>query len=634
MGNRRRQDHDPLAKQPVGQSAMDAQVYGDLLKVDAGMQTAYPVSIFEIAPDPRQPRRQIPSIVRQGWDGEAQSIGSLFDKWVALVAEDIGESFDSLTDLIEKLLASEEILSADAYQGQPNIMLEWGVMGSALMAVVNLAAEIRRDGLTNPITIARTPIGNGSYLIETGERRWLAFHLLHIFSDGGEWSKIPAREVKAASVWRQASENTSREQLNAISMARQLALLLMDLHGPERFQAYYEMVQAGQCDRAYYAQIADGNQWRVPRGKGEQLVSAMGIKNPVQLRLHRDLLRLPDPVWMLADDLNWTEHFIRFEILDKAVNEQGVIALAQYHADRAGYRVTDSTHTVSADTVSDEVEGEAQADDGSESPDGEADLVEIKVGDWVITTTTGDELFEVKEIIPKDGWNQWVTLYSLHNERMPSGAEIKAQRKDLIPIEPPQASPDPEQPTDSDDEPGVDPALEYWQVQVLEFAYVQAEAGKPWFAAKDSPSSPERLNTLIGKHLLRGRSAYTNTDYATAFYSIAGAGCLAIGKPFLPTPQPDQNRPVSGGEFHAGNGTSVPQNPPTRVIDDTAVQKQAKLEQKILSQIEELKSQFAFQAERINLQQIQNRQANIDANSVINQIEAELRKFRNRLNGK
>jgi hypothetical protein len=625
--NRRRQDHDPLARKTSEQAQMDAQVYGDLLKVDNGMQTAYPVSIFEIAPDPRQPRRQIPSIVRQAWNGEAQSVGSLFDQWVALVADNSEEAFDNLTDLIERLLASEEVSAADAYQGVIEQPRQWGVIGSALMAVVNLAAEIRRDGLTNPITIARTPIGNGSYLIETGERRWLAFHLLHIFSDGGEWSKIPAREVKAASVWRQASENTSREQLNAISMARQLALLLMDLHGPERFQAYYELVPAGQCDRAYYAQVADGNQWRVPRGKGEQLVSAMGIKNPVQLRLHRDLLRLPDVVWMLADDLNWTEHFIRFEILDKAVNEQGVIALAQYHADRAGYRVIESTHTVSADTVSNGVEGENLDETNAEVPDDQRDLPEININDWVKTNLTGDEVFQVIKIIPKDGWNQWVTLYQLHNDQMPEGAEIKAKRHDLILVDSPAPT--------SDGEPAVDPSLEYWQVQVLEFAYARAEAGNPWFAAKDSPSNPERLNTLIAKHLLRGRSAYTNIDYATAFYSIAGAGCLGIGKPFLPTPQSDQRRPVSGGEFHAGNGAPVPQNPPVQ-NDPGAVkaQQQAKLERDVLKQIEGLRDQFAFQAEKIAVQNIQNKQGNIDANGLINQIEAELRKFRNRLNGK
>lgn len=541
------------------------------------------VSIFEIVPDPRQPRRQIPSIVRQSWDGEALTVGSLFDRWVALMAEDIGESFDNLTDLIEGLLASEEISAAEIYQGQGNTAREWGVIGGALMAVVNLAAEIRRDGLTNPITIARTPIGNGSYLIETGERRWLTFHLLHIFSDGGEWSKIPAREVKAASVWRQASENTSREQLNAISMARQLALLLMDLHGPERFQAYYELIQPGQCDRAYYAQVADGNIWRVPRGKGEQLVSAMGIKNPQQLRNFRDLLRLPDAVWMLADDLNWTEYFIRAEIADKAVNEQGAISMAQYHADRVGYRVIDSTHTVSTDTVSDGTEGEPDAD--------EVDQEAALYGEE-------DAIFGVES--------------SPSEQNEPAGdAEEDA------------------------DEPAVDPSLEYWEVQVLEFAYARAEAGTPWFAAKDSPSSPERLNTLTAKRLLRGRSAYTNTDYSTAFYSIAGAGCLGIGKPFLPTSQPGQNRPVSGGEFHAGNGEPVQQKPPVQSVSPSPRQlEQIKLEKKILSQIEELKKQFAFQAERINVQQIQNKQGNIDANGLINQIEAELRKFRNRLNGK
>ncbi len=689
MSQRRRLNHNPLQAPITGKTdvhEMDAQMYGAIEKADAGMQTAYPVSIFEIQPDPRQPRRQIPSLIRQQWNGDPRQIEALFDAWQDEFGREIGRDYGETDDIIRRVLDGEEIQASEIYQQGMDAPRNWGVAGGALLAVINLAAEIRREGLLNPITIARTPIaGAGIYLIETGERRWLAYHLLHIFTED-DWSKIPAREISAPSVWRQASENTARESLNAIGMARQLALLLMDLHGPERFQAYFEIVQPGQCDRAYYAQVADGQTWRVPRGTGEKLVTAMGIKNPVQLRQYRDLLTLPDEAWMLADDLSWTEFFIRSEILEKAVSSEGAIALAQYHADRAGYRVTEVGHTVTVVTVSADSDVAAREELASryyDSEDGEDDdgdwypvsdgTTEIGVGDTVKTVQTGDELYKVEAIEE----TRYGELYLLRNDQMPPHAEMKVQFRFLMLVESaadsisslvaPTSSvtsdvsrialrplddtsevyPEGTSGIDRDDQQPDDSAepkasLEYWEIQALEWAYARAQAGKPWFAAKDSPSSPERLNQLIDKKLLRGRNAYTNTDYNAAHYAISGAGCLALGKPFLSTTtapsdlQPSRSSaaaqsasPVDGGrEIAAESETS-----PVRRDPDPFAQ-QEKLERKLFAQIEEMKAQFTFNGQRIAVEQITTANGRIHANGLINQMEAELRKFRNRLNGK
>lgn len=320
---------------------------------------ANPVTIFQIMPDVKQPRRQVPSVLRP----LIGDMRSLFSAWLDAVALEWKMPPKVVDTHVRKILNGEEVQASEVYQsgGQER---KAKVMEESLMAVVLLAADIRRvGGLTNPITIAAS--GDG-YVLETGERRWLAYHLLNLIYKGTAWTRIPARKVQAASVWRQASENTAREQLNAIGMARQFAILLMDLIGQDQFQPFDQMVQQGQSDRAYYAQVADGNLWRIPRGKGEQLCTAMGLASADMLRKYRDLLRLPDEVWTTADDLNWPERFIRSEIIEKAYNPQHMVTLTEMQALESGYTVTmvtvwdedETADTVTAVTVWDEDEAE------------------------------------------------------------------------------------------------------------------------------------------------------------------------------------------------------------------------------------------------------------------------------------
>ena len=183
----------------------------------------------------------------------------------------------------------------------------------ALMKLIDLAASIRRDGLSNPISLVQH---DDRYEIETGERRWLAYHILYWkFGDGDKrpdgsvvnWSRIPARIVKQVDVWRQASENNARDNLNAVSRARQLALLLMDLHGWQNFSK----LDACDNEQAFYAQVADGSTWRIPRGQGERLLNAMGLSDASQLRQYRALLRLPGELWRKGDDEDLSEGELR-----------------------------------------------------------------------------------------------------------------------------------------------------------------------------------------------------------------------------------------------------------------------------------------------------------------------------------
>lgn len=278
-----------------------AAIFGSIADVDAGRQVAKPISIFEIHPDPLQPRRAVPTPVRSHWDGRPATTAALFSHWHLLAQQERDQDFA----LEPYVLASDEVLRPDKI----------GPIEASLLDVAELAANIRSHGLTNPITVARS---QQVYRLETGERRWLAYHLLYLMFENEQdtWGRIPARLVDEFSVWRQAGENNARANLNAISKARQLALLIMNLHEQQgaRFRSYDEVVQPGGSDRLFYAQVSAGqgsDGYSIPYGSGELVLNAMGLKQPSQLREYRELLRLPDEVWQMADDLNWTQGKIR-----------------------------------------------------------------------------------------------------------------------------------------------------------------------------------------------------------------------------------------------------------------------------------------------------------------------------------
>ena len=220
-----------------------------------------------------------------------------------------------------------------------------GPLETGFRLVLDLAATIRRDGLINPVTIAHAGV---NYRLETGERRWLAYHLLYAFYDGTEgrpneqkqWQRIPAYVVDEASVWRMAHENNVRDDLNAIGRARQFALLLMTLYGNRhRFAAYHDVVEPGGCDRAFYSQVVDGKRFPMPRGESERLLNAMGFTSKSQLREHRSLLALPDEVWQWADDLGWAQRRIRDMQRRSNDDEELLVKIAQREAAKDGLHV-------------------------------------------------------------------------------------------------------------------------------------------------------------------------------------------------------------------------------------------------------------------------------------------------------
>ncbi|MEO0598762.1 MAG: ParB N-terminal domain-containing protein, partial [Chloroflexota bacterium] len=260
------------------------------------------------------------------WGGDPLTTGDLFDEWLErihterdseLIWRDRLTDMDTLeessrgknaTDFAETLTDSDALSEMD--EALVPDMMPVSPMEASFLRLVDLAASIKRDGLTNPITVAKHADSENSYVIETGERRWLAYHLLRRFDDAEQWAEIPAREVRETSVWRQATENNARDDLNAIAKARQLALLLMDIFMRVKDEEFAPR-NAFDHERDFYAQVKDGKDYRIPRGFGEKLLNAMGLSSASHLRYYRGILRVDSDLWDAADDANWTERDIR-----------------------------------------------------------------------------------------------------------------------------------------------------------------------------------------------------------------------------------------------------------------------------------------------------------------------------------
>lgn len=351
----RKETDDPFDTR-VDPLETDRKIYGGtpdfmaaVADVDELRRAAIGIDIFEIFPDHSQPRRTIPSPLRKDWDGQPATVPALLRAWLDAIRLERGDDgFDLSAHLLsnetERYTTYHLALESDESASEPEtVEREAGILETALLPIVDLAASIRRDGLTNPITVVQT---GRTYRLETGERRWLAFHLLRMWADETKqdktykYEKILANTVKKVDVWRQASENNARADLNAIGKARQFALLLMDILQEEdhaEFEPYTALVKPGVSDRLYYAQVAHGGDYRIPRNKGEKLLNAIGLKNGKQLKQHRALLRLPDSVWRIADDLNWTEGKLR-ELVKLIDDEpQKAIKLACQWARKEGY---------------------------------------------------------------------------------------------------------------------------------------------------------------------------------------------------------------------------------------------------------------------------------------------------------
>jgi hypothetical protein len=290
----RREWNNPLNAQGSAVEA-DAAMYGAVELPGATRVVAKLIEIAQVRPDLRQPRRAIPSIVRGGWDGAADELPAILANWHALVQAKM-----------EREIALERVLNSTGEA----LEVEFGdPVVDDYLDLLKLSASIHRDGLINPIRVGKHSRG---YVIESGERRWLAYNLLATYVSS-DYARIPAIERAKVDVWAQAAENGARKPLTAIGMARQLAILIMDMYDGDRgvkFDSYEALVLTGECDRVYYAQVKDGSLYPIKRGMSQRISDATGLSASA-IRQYRALLSIPDTLWQKADDQGWSEFAIR-----------------------------------------------------------------------------------------------------------------------------------------------------------------------------------------------------------------------------------------------------------------------------------------------------------------------------------
>lgn len=268
------------------------------------------IPIDEIYPDIKQPRRAIPLSISRDWNGSPDLIPTILQSWdirvgyvLKMVAGYRTSSWETYsTNILENVSELTDI---------PNEVEEF-------VDLVSLASSIAQDGLANPITVHQSDSG---FKVETGERRLLAYHMLRAFY-GDRYAYIPARVIATPDVWRQAAENGARRPLNAISMARQIALLVMDMYQHIGFESYDSLVMPGGCDRPFYAQVSNGNVFRIKPGMLSRILEVTGLKSQQQLSQYRALLNIDDHLWTLTDTENWPEYRIRQEIASRRLEEE------------------------------------------------------------------------------------------------------------------------------------------------------------------------------------------------------------------------------------------------------------------------------------------------------------------------
>lgn len=307
---------DPAANPAAASARIQAGL--SLLSPESDFGPSEPnlLDINLIRPDPVQPRRAMPAALRLEWCS-GSPLGPLFAEWEQDAASDL-HRFEIDPDWRSWIDGSVEppLDDLDPLPLQANTR--------QYLDLIRLAVSIHQIGLEVPITVY--PVEGGLYRLQAGERRVLAFHALTLFSFAG-YEVIPAIIRERYDPFRQAAENGVRQDLNAIGMARQLALLLFALHGFDPFHAE-DSQQAGQ---SWYAGAAE---LRVPHGKAAAVANVMGLPNIRMVQLYRQLLLLPAPVWNWADQFNWTEGRIRGLVLKAHGDPEVLIELAQAEVNR------------------------------------------------------------------------------------------------------------------------------------------------------------------------------------------------------------------------------------------------------------------------------------------------------------
>jgi hypothetical protein len=283
----------PLGQEDLTLEKVDSIIYGASEPPASGRVVGKPIDIMQIWPDVTQPRRVIPAAIRGRWDGNPAEIKGMLVKWQNKIAAMLKPEEQFYAQPILKKEAEIKINLDE----QPRII-------QSFVELIDLAENIYEKGLNLPITVSK--VAAERYLLHTGERRLVAHHLLNAVF--GTHDKIAAIE-REHDVFSQVAENTQRSGMNAISMARSLAKLIMATRADEMdFMPYAEMLTELGCDRPFYAQVANVN---TKRGMSDSVKNALNVSSDSWVSRYKALLSLPDDIWMIADEHDWAEFRLR-----------------------------------------------------------------------------------------------------------------------------------------------------------------------------------------------------------------------------------------------------------------------------------------------------------------------------------
>lgn len=254
------------------------------------------ILLERVRPDPVQPRRVLPDELHTAFHTERITpINALREivRVAKISARQKGRPFENVLDILGK--PEEQDVEITDYSPEERLLHE----------LVTLAVSIRNDGQVNPITVVEVEHnGYPFYRIETGERRYWASYLLNEFFpdySGDRMIDCVIIPPERYSPFRQARENSAREGLSAIAMARQAALLVITVNNaPIPDQA---------VNNDFYRQALE---MRIPREFADLVYNAMGGIGRAQFSLIKNLLRLSDEALELADRHHIEEKKLRY----------------------------------------------------------------------------------------------------------------------------------------------------------------------------------------------------------------------------------------------------------------------------------------------------------------------------------
>jgi hypothetical protein len=319
-------------------ASLTRQVTGFDKVLSEAKESELPVNV--IGPDPAQPRRAMPADLRAAWVAAAAPTDVLFKQWAELALEQHPH-----------VLGWEQVINPpndqrpaddDEFMDGPNMTRT--PIAALWMKLVHLAADIHAAGLQQRIVVYK--VGPKDYRLLIGERRLLAYLLLNWQGYGG-YTNIPSLVVDGYDPVAQAIENGSREDLNAIERARQLAILLLHFNG---------VTPPTDPDWDWYAQAADAKQYRVPRGKADLVMRACGFTGKQEIMRYRKLLTLPTELSNLADQYSLAEGKLRGPLAEGMKGSQ----LATYVRQACGLEQADPPPPPSPVTLADKAYGAVQ----------------------------------------------------------------------------------------------------------------------------------------------------------------------------------------------------------------------------------------------------------------------------------